>query len=95
MIWEILSWAVGSWHIVEARMTLLTIARTDGPVSLLDLDARHFIAFCEGVLRESEPHAKALDELYEAARPVPPPDPATARAERRAQIDRLSRLFGG
>jgi len=90
-----MSWAVGSWHIVEARLALLTMSRPDGPVSPLSLDARGFLAVCEGMLRESDETSKTLDELYEAAKPVAPLSPAEAAAERRSQIDRLTRLFGG
>lgn len=95
MTQAILSWAVGSWHIVEARIALLTLSRADGPVSPLSLDARDFLAVSEGILRESDDNGKNLDELYEAAKPAPELSPAEAAAERRSQIDRLSRLFGG
>lgn len=93
MIQAILSWAVGSWHIIEARIALMTMSRVDGPVSLLDLDARHFMMLVEGILREADHHSQQLDELYAAARPAPPVVPD--RSSRRAEIDRLSRLFGG
>lgn len=58
MIQAILSWAVGSWHIIEARIALMTMSRVDGPVSLLDLDARHFMMLVEGILREADHHSQ-------------------------------------
>ena len=93
MIQAILTWSVDSWHIVEARIALLTLSRVDGPVSALDLSARHFFAVVEGILREAEHHSQQLDELYAAA--IPQPQAQPDRSSRRAEIDRLSRLFGG
>jgi hypothetical protein len=94
VIQTLVGWAVVSWNEVEARAVMLgLIARVGGPDSVLDLDARHFLAFLEGIVREDEGRRKTLDEVYEKSRPVEktPLD----RRERRREIDRLTRMFGG
>ncbi len=88
-----MSWAAGSWHLVEARAAVLGVTgRPGGPVSLLDCDSRFLLAFIEGVLRESPEHDKALTKMYAAAQPVR----ATpqSRDARNREIQKLSRLFG-
>ncbi len=71
------------------------IARPGGPQRLLDLDPRHFLAFIEGVLRESEHHNKALDGLYaDAVKPPPVPAAGRDRSDRNREIQKLSRIFG-
>lgn len=95
MIQEIRNWAVGSWHIVEARTALPMLSRADGPVSLLDLDARYVFAVIEGILRESPDHAKILDQLYAEARPAVTPPSSNGRSARNREIAKLTRIFGG
>ena len=91
----LLSWAVDHWTTVEARTTLLTLARADGPVSPLDLSPQHFLSLLEGLIREADHRSEKLDDLYAEARPKPKPVGRSASAERRAEIDRAMRLFGG
>ncbi len=69
------------------------IGRVGGPARLLDLEGTLFLALIEGVLRDSEHHNKALDEMYAAARPVvsTPLD----KRDRRREIARITRIFGG
>lgn len=88
-----MSWAARTWHIVEAKAATLGVLRPGGPASLLDLDGRFLLAFLEGLLRDSPDHEKALDRLYAAARPIR--DTAESRDARAAEIQRLTRLFGG
>jgi hypothetical protein len=91
-----MSWAAESFHIVEARaLALGVIGRPGGPVSVLSLDARLFLALVEGVAREAPHHAQTLDALYVASMPPAPLSAAEKRAERRAEINRVARLFGG
>lgn len=95
MIQTLVGWAVDSWNEVESRAVMLgLIARVGGPASVLDLDARHFLAFLEGIVREDEGRRKTLDEVYEKARPATSTAPVDRRARRR-EIDRLTRVFGG
>ncbi|MDT8915762.1 hypothetical protein [Amycolatopsis sp. PS_44_ISF1] len=94
MIQTLVGWAVDSWHEVEARAVMLGLtARVGGPDSVLDLDARHFLAFLEGIVREDEGRRKTIDEVYEKSRPVDktPLD----RSARHREIERLTRIFGG
>ena len=59
------------------------------------MDATVFLAFLEGVLRESsEDNVKALDRLYADRQPVVPSAPSSAD-ERRAQIARFAKLTSG
>lgn len=96
MIQALTVWAADSFHIVEARSIILGVTgRVGGPASVLDLDARHYLALIEGIAREADHHARALDELYAASIPPRPESAAEKRAERRAEIDRLARIFGG
>ena len=98
MIQALLSWAVDHWHELESKVTLLTLARVDGPSSVLDLPARSFLALLEGVVRDNPGRydVSALDALYEQARaakvqaalPV-----EEKRSSRNAEIDRLARMF--
>lgn len=89
-----MGWAVDAWHIVESKAVMLgLIARAGGPDSVLDLDARHFLSFLEGVIRDDSDAAKQIDEMYEAARPLAPRP--VDRSERRREIAELSRIFGG
>lgn len=90
-----MSWAAESFHIIESRAVVESIGRPGGPVSVLDLDARHFLAFVEGIAREAPHHARTLDDLYAASVPPRPQSAAEKRAERRAEITRVARLFGG
>jgi len=69
-------------------------ARVGAPGSVLDLDSRHFIAFLEGLIRENEQMEKQLDEIYVECKPAPPA-PQQSPEERRAEIQRAMRLFGG
>ncbi|WP_394620952.1 hypothetical protein JNUCC0626_18215 [Lentzea sp. JNUCC 0626] len=89
-----MSWAVDSWTEVEARAVMLGLtARIGGPDSVLDLDARHFLALLEGILREDDGRRKQVNDLYAAS--VPAPKAPANRGERNREIARLSRLFGG
>ncbi len=90
----LLSWAVDHWTTVESRTTLLTLARIDGPVSPLDLSPQHFISLIEGLIRENEARAEKLDDLYTEARPKLKDVGVSAKAQRRAEIERAQRLFG-
>ena len=66
-----------------------------GPARLLDVDATVFLAFMEGVLRDSsEDNVKALDRLYADAQPAAPRVPTTREA-RRAEIARFARMTSG
>ena len=94
MIQVLLDWAASSWHVIEARVALLTLARVGGPVSPLGLEPRLFLALVEGIAREAEHHSKALDGLYAAAA-EPVLSAEEKRAARRSEIQRVSRLFGG
>ena len=80
---------------MESRTTLLTLSRIDGPVSALDLSPPHFLALLEGLIREHEGRAEKLDDLYAEARPKPAAVGVSAKAQRRAEIERAQRLFGG
>lgn len=94
MIQELSRWAANNWHVLQSRAVVLgVVGRVGGPARLLDLEGTLFLSFIEGVLRDSEHHNKALDEMYAAARPVvsTPLD----RRDRRAEIARVTRLFGG
>lgn len=89
-----MSWAAANFHILESRAVVLGVTgRVGGPVSVLDLDARLYLAFIEGVLREVPHHSEVLDDLYTT--PPPPLTAAEKRAERRAEIERVRALFGG
>lgn len=85
-------WAVVSWHVLAARAAVDGVtARPGAPRSLLDLDSVEFLAYVEGVLRESPDQGKALDGLYrDAVRPVSSSD---RRANRNAEIARVIQLF--
>ena len=94
MIQELSRWAATNWHILQARALVLgVIGRVGGPARLLDLEGTLFLSLIEGVLRESEHHNKALDEIYAASLPVvsTPLD----KRDRRREIERISRIFGG
>lgn len=94
MIQEITRWAANNWHILQSRAIVLgVVGRVGGPARLLDLSGVSLLALIEGVLREAEHHNKALDELYAAARPVivTPLD----KRDRRREIQKLTRMFGG
>ena len=78
---------------MEARAAVLGVTRPGGPDSLLDLDGRFLLSFIEGILRDSEQHAKALDKLYAAA--APRPATPESRDDRQREIQRAMRLFGG
>ncbi|MBP2323351.1 hypothetical protein JOF56_003736 [Kibdelosporangium banguiense] len=75
-------------------MILGLIARVGGPASVLDLGARHFLAFLEGIVREDDGRRKTLDEVYAKSRPAATKS-SVDRRERRREIDRLARIFGG
>jgi hypothetical protein len=89
-----MNWATGSYHLIEAKAAVAgLIGRAGGPCSLLDVEARIFFAFTEGILRDSEPHQKALDKLYDehAAKAR---SKVVGRSDRNREIAKLSRLFG-
>ena len=69
--------------------------RPGGPVSVLDLDARLYLAFIEGLVRRAPASRPDAGRPLRRVRTAPPPAAAEKRAERRAEIQRLSRLFGG
>lgn len=94
MIQELSRWAAVNWHILQARAVVLgVIGRVGGPARLLDLEGTLFLALIEGVLRDSEHHNKALDTMYAEATPVvsTPLD----KRDRRREIERVARMFGG
>ena len=94
MIHELTGWAARNWHILRARALVLgVVGRVGGPARLVDLAGTTLLDLIEGVLRESEHHNKAIDDLYAKARPVAatPLD----RRERKREIARLTRIFGG
>ncbi len=94
MIQALSGWAVDNWPILESKAVVLgLIGRPGGPASPLDLEGRIFLAFIEGVLRESEHHSKKLDSLYSSAIPAKPTP--KSKTSRRRDIDRAMRLFGG
>ena len=78
------------WHAFEMRAVQVGIwgSHPGGPSRLLDVDPTVFLAFAEGILREDEDNAAALDKHYEARRPKP----KESRAERNARIERLARM---
>jgi hypothetical protein len=95
VIQSLVSWAVDSWTEVESRAIMVGLtARVGGPATVLDLGGRHFLAFLEGILRESDNRREQLDKLYEENRPRPKATPVD-RDERNREIARLSRMFGG
>lgn len=61
------------------------------PPRLLNVDPTVFLAFVEGVLRESEENNESLNSLYESSVPRRP----QTRDERRSAIARFARLTGG
>lgn len=95
MIQALTHWAAESFHLVEAHaVDIGVIGRPGGPVSVLGLDARLYLALLEGLVRKSPHHTQTLDDLYAASAPPSPQTAAEKRAERRAEIQRVSRLFG-
>jgi hypothetical protein len=89
-------WAAESFHLVEAHAIDVGITgRPGGPVSVLGLDARLYLALLEAVVRRAPHHAQTLDDLYAASAPPSPQSAAARRAERHNEIQRISRLFGG
>ena len=87
--------AATSFHILEARAVQAGIwGSPSSPPTLLDIDSTVFLAFLEGIVRETDEGTEELDRMYLAQRPKPR---ATVkdRAARRAEIERFARLTGG
>lgn len=88
--------AVGMWHVMEARAISVGIwGVPHGPARLVDVDSTVFLAFLEGLVRESDDNAQILDRLYEEARPQPKKTRAETRAARIAEITRFARMTSG
>lgn len=89
-----MSWAVNDWHTAQARAVHAGLIGPRGPQHLLDLDPVHLLAFIEGIVCESEDNAEKIQQMYDDAKPKPPP-PRMSEAERQAQVARFSAMIGG
>lgn len=86
--------AAATWHVLESRAIERGIWGVPlAPPRLLDVDSTVFLAFVEGIVRESDENAESLNDLYDEARPRP--KRPVSREERRRDIARFARITGG
>ncbi len=93
-----MSTAVQLWHVLQSRAIEQGIfGIPSAPARLIDVDSTVFFAFVEGIVRNDEENAKAIDKIYDEAKRKQQriTAPEKSAAERQAEIDSFTRLVFG